>query len=160
MISSIIHGFAAKAIYLHQVENCSSIAVEIHSVCFQCFEKNICMYSVSFDCCYLFDEKTSQLNRKFCPLCNGGAQCLCRSCLFNLSVHLRELKTCPSLQKTLHPVILKKTSHAKQKDLLTLLRGHENALSLTQSKTLHCSSSFLISSFHGVINFSSHEHLY
>ena len=61
---------------------------------------------------------------------------MCRSCLFNLSFHLRELKTCPSLQKTLHPVILKKTSHAKQKDMLTLLRGHENALSSTQSKTL------------------------
>ena len=61
---------------------------------------------------------------------------MCRSCLFNLSVHLRKLKTCPSLQKTLHPVILKKTSHAKQKDMLTLLRGHENALSSTQSKTL------------------------
>ena len=39
MISSIIHGFAAKAIYLQRVENCSSIAVEIHSVSFYCFKK-------------------------------------------------------------------------------------------------------------------------
>ena len=59
MISSIIHGFAAKAIYLHQVENCSSIAaaVEIHSFCFNCFKKKTFVCTVFLFIVVIFLKK-------------------------------------------------------------------------------------------------------
>ena len=65
------------------------------------FQKNICMYSVSFDCCYFFEEKTSQLNKKFCPFAMGvhsvcaGAVCLtCPSTSENLKLVHPSRKLC------------------------------------------------------------------